>query len=228
MKKKLKWLFLGSLMCFVIGSGFQASYGMFNNEEKIIEDIEVDNSSQLVLVDKELFLCDELLLYIMTFLISPDIVKLGETCKKINLISNKEYVWKQKIVRFNLRLSQNELEKVNKQFFTYKQLFKGQYLWNKLIHLRSITNYSNDKKLEFLNLAAENGSESAISHLLIAYRDGEYGLKPNKPEAIKLAKEYAEKGSENAGYLINSKEPFFSYTFLDRYPCSTGSIQILD
>jgi len=190
---KIKWLLIGSLMC--LGSVFQASYGMSNDE---IEDIEVDNSSQLVLVDKEekdLFLDNDCLSYIMTFLTPRDIVKFGETCNKIKDISNEEYLWKQKALKYN---SPVELKKVKKGFFTYKDIVIGHECWDNFNKVEYSKNVTDEKKVELLAKGVGNGNEEAIDHLLTAYLYGLCGPGKNDPEGFELAKEYADLGSEKA------------------------------
>ena len=147
MKKKLKWLLLGSLMCFVIGSGFQASYGMLKNEE-IADDIS----------------------------------------------------WQQKALKVGI--SQVELKKVKNEFYTYQDIVIGYEHWNKFVELLESNSFT-DQKPTHLSLSATNGCELAIKHLLWAYRCGCYGLTRDLSKAIRLAEEYADKGSQVAKDFIN-------------------------
>ena len=71
MNKQKKWLLIGSLMCLV-GGGFHISYGMINDEEEKDKPQEfTQGSNALVLInqeEKEFYLPEDVLKYIMTFL----------------------------------------------------------------------------------------------------------------------------------------------------------------
>ena len=139
MKKRLKWLLVGSLMCIGVGSVFHQGYGMKNGYK-------------------------------------PS--------------------WKQKALE--ARISEVELKKVKKKFFTYKQLVIGYEHWNKFNEVKYSEDVTNKEKLTLLINAAENGCEQAIRHLLYAYLNGWYGLQANDREGLVLAQKYADQGSEMA------------------------------
>ncbi len=161
MKKQLKWLLIGSLMCLGLGSSFQASYGMFNDE--IIEDIEFDNSSQY-----------------------------------------KECFWQGKAIKVGI--SDVELKKVENGFYTYEQIVNGYEHWNKFNLIKDMTNVANEKKLNRLINAAEDGCEEAIKYLLDAHLYDRFGLPKNNPKGLELAKKYADKGSDVAiRYLLSER-----------------------
>ena len=123
MKKRLKWLFVGSLMCLVVGSVFHQAYGM---KRKLEDNEQLFNKEQKT---EEIGLSDNAIFHIMTFLTSREILKLGETCKGFQEISNKEGLWKQKTVEAGA--SEVELKNVKNGFFTYKQLVIGHECWDK-------------------------------------------------------------------------------------------------
>ena len=192
MKKRLKWLLVGSLMCLGLGSVFHQGYGM---KRKLEDNEQLSNKEQK---REGICLCDDAIFHIMTFLTPRDILKLGETCKGLQEISNKEYLWKQKAVEAGA--SQVELDKVKKKFFTYQQIIEGHEYWNKYDEVKDSEDVTNKEKLTLLMQAADLGNEEAISCLFCPYLFG------NDPEGLDQAKKYADKGSERAKrFLIENK-----------------------
>jgi len=146
MKIKLKWLLLGSLMCIGVGSGFQSSYGMKNDDEEIS--------------------------------------------------------WEQTAIK---DCSKDELQKVEKKFFTYKQIVEGQKYWNYFNKIKESKDIPNKDKLTLVKDAADQGSAVAILYLLEAYRYGSYGLQKEDSKGLVLAQKYADQGSKVAIiHLLNA------------------------
>ena len=79
-------------MCIGVGSVFHQGYGM---KRKLEDNEQLSNKEQKT---EGIRLCDDAIFHIMTFLTPREILKLGETCKGFQEISNKEYLWKQKAV----------------------------------------------------------------------------------------------------------------------------------
>ncbi len=177
MKKRLKWLLVGSLMCLVVGSVFHQGYG---------------GGGKLEVID----LPDETIFQIMTYLDPKDVVHFGATCKGIHPFSQDKILWKQKA--FEAGISKIELEKVKKGFFTYKQLVIGYEYWKKFNEIKNSEDIADEKKLTLLKDAAGQGSEAAISNLLEVYEEGLFGLGKNNSEGLMLTKKYADLGSEVA------------------------------
>ncbi len=197
MKKRLKWLLLGSLMCVGVGSVFQQGYGM---KRKLESNEQQSNKRPKT---EGIDLPNEMILYIMTFLDPIDVAHFGETCQHINQFSQDKILWKQQAIKSGA--SQVELEKVEKGFFSYKQIIIGYKYWEKFNEVKDSEDVTDKKKLTFSNNAAENGCEKAILYLLNAYFFGDYGLQEHDPQGLVLAQKYADEGSEEAIYhLLNA------------------------
>ena len=189
MKKRLKWLLVGSLMCIGVGSVFHHGYGMMNNEE-IIEAIEFDNSYE----DKE---CSwkqkalksgasevELKKVKKKFFTYQQIVKGNECWYKFNEIKDlNDVANEEKLTFLKDAADQGSEEAISHLLCTYLNGYYG-------------LNANDPKGLELAQKYADLDSERAIYHLLEAYRDGLYGLNANDPKGLVLAQKYVKEGSE--------------------------------
>jgi len=113
-----------------------------------------------------------------------------------NSSQDKEYSWKQQAIEIGA--SEVELKKVENGFYTYEQIVNGYKHLDKFNKIVNSVDVANEKKLNYLINAAEDGCEVAIRMLLDAYVHGRYGLQANNPEGLNLAIKYADKRSEKA------------------------------
>ena len=103
------------------------------------------------------------------------------------------------------RISKEDLKKVEKGFFTLREIISAKTDLIQFIQECDSATVENSRKIALLQLSANFGNETAINHLLEAYRKGWYGLRMDDLKGLELAKKYADQGSESAiGYLLDS------------------------
>ena len=211
MKKRLKWLLVGSLMCIGVGSVFHHGYGMKNDEE-IVDEIEFDNSYE----DKE---CSW----------KQKALKSGASEVELKKVKKKFFTYQQIVkgnecwYKFNEIKDLNDVANEEKLTFLKDAADKGieRVIWHLLDAYRFGRYGLQVNDPDGLKLAikyADQGSEWAISHLLNACHIGRYRFQVNDPEGLKLAIKYADLGSEEAIDLLLKAHLFGKYGLQENDP----------
>ena len=196
MKKRLKWLLVGSLMCIGVGSVFHHGYGMMNNEE-IIEAIEFDNSYE----DKE---CSwkqkalksgasqvELKKVKKKFFTYQQIVKGNECWYKFNEIKDLNDVANEEKLTFLKDAAGNGCEvAIDCLLCTYRFGLYG-------------LQRNDPEGLKLAIKYAKEGSENAIDHFLDAYERDLYGDQKYDSEVFKLVTTLVIDGNSRALDIFN-------------------------
>ncbi len=139
----------------------------------------------------------------------PDIFEEEEFCKivlkkrkcefanselnKKNNLSESDWM----VHAWKLGMTTIEFNKIKKKYHTTREIVLGIAIYKQYEKALLEDTYSDEDRLFMLNEAADNGSEAAINRLFD-------GLKLDSPDAIQLAKKYAEKGSEKAGSVLKT------------------------
>lgn len=195
MNIKLKWFFVGNLVCLAV-AGFHQSYGMIKNEELIKP---IDLSTDHVLRDKSSSVIKQILSDV-------EIFHYAKTWKTKEQLRQDDFFWEKKALKFEI--SEIEKRKVRKGFFTWKQMVFGKFYWFLYVQwmdsldfkkLKEPSSEVREEGLKFLTSAVRNGNEEAIKELLDFYPYNHWLVElKNDPEGLKIAEDHANKGSEMA------------------------------
>ncbi len=193
MNIKLKWFFVGSLVCLA-AAGFHQSYGMIKNEELI----------KPIGLSTDHVLRDESSSVIKQILSDVEIFHYAKTWKTKEQLRQDDFFWKKKALKFEM--SEIEKRKVKKGFFTWKQMVFGKFYWFQYIQWmdsldpKELKEPSREEGLKFLTSAVRNGNENAIKELLDFFHPYNHWLieLKNDTEGLKIAEDHANKGSATA------------------------------
>ena len=180
MKKRLKWLFIGSLMCLVVGSVFHQGYGMMNGYKPSWKQKALEARISEV----------ELKKVKNGFFTYQQIVKGHKDWNKLCSVScSKDVTDEEKLTLLKDAAENGCVAAIDHLLEAY---LNGWYRHD-------------EQGLEFAQKHADLGSEEAIAQLLYANEYGCCGLQKNDPKGLVLAQKYADKGSENAiWHLLNA------------------------
>ena len=177
----------------LISSHF-AFAGKINNDDLV--------ESKITLMD----LPPEMLLTILDFLDAPELGNMQFVNKEMNelIVGYDRLLWKK--LAESKKIKRIELRRIQKGFLTFRQYVKGFYYGKIYDSIRKSDQVSNDEKLFFLELAAENGIENWIDHYLCVYCLGLLGLdaedQKTQEKGLALVKRFADTGSKVAIYYL--------------------------
>lgn len=135
--------------------------------------------------------------------LTEDKVQFKDHC--LSCVNENNFIWSQIAERISVPFK--DLQKSTAPFkekfnnpLTCKELVLGAILWRYIA--QNLHQFEPATALSLIKTSADLGSECAITRLLVAYRDGEFGLNEYSKEVqkvgLQLAKLYAESGSESA------------------------------
>lgn len=188
--KIFKFIIIGVFYSLFLNFNIKTTYAMNKNQPE---------------KEKSVYIPEEILKHIISFSSPSDARSFEATCTELSSLDHKNHDYWYPIV-LEERASEAEINKINKGFFSAKNIFLGIQAFHRFREMQC-ENVLDTEKMKCLKFAAEHGNEKAILTLLSSYKIDELNQE-QKESLLKLALGHADTGSENAiNYLLSTLCP---------------------